>query len=71
MNLSEAQLAKAKQEAKDLLEYSIVVLCATLGIDVSTIDGSYEHDLPESHPEYASHESLKRQVANHTSISGS
>lgn len=71
MNLTEAQLAKAKQEAKELLEYSIGVLCMTLGIDVSTINGSYDHDFVEGHSEYAAHESLKRQVANYVLISGS
>ena len=71
MNLSEAQLAKAKQEAKELLEYSIGVLCMSLGVDVSTIDGSYEHDFAEGHSEHAAHESLKRQVANYVLISGS
>ena len=71
MNLTEAQLAKAKQEAKKLLEHSIGVLCMSLGVDVSTIDGSYDHDLPEGHSEYAAHEALKRQVANYVLISGS
>lgn len=70
MNLSEAQLAKAKQEAKELLEYSIAVLCAALNVDISTIDDSYEHDFSETHSEYAAHESLKRQVANYVLISG-
>lgn len=71
MNLSEPQLAKAKQEAKELLEYSIGVLGIALGVDVSTIDGSYDHEIPEESLEYASHESLKRQVANYILISGS
>jgi hypothetical protein len=70
MNLTEAQLAKAKQEAKELLEYSIGVLCMTLGVDVSTINDSYDHDFVEGHSEYAAHESLKRQVANYVLISG-
>jgi len=71
MNLSAAQLAKAKQEAKELLEHSIALLCFSLNVDASAIDNSYDHDLPEGHAEYAAHESLKRQVANHTSISNS
>lgn len=71
MNLSEAQLAKAKEEAKKLLEYSIGVLCMTLGVDALTIDESYDHGLAEGHSEYAAHESLKRQVANYLLISGS
>jgi hypothetical protein len=70
MNLSAEKLAKAKQEAKELLEYSIGVLCVSLNVDPSTIDGSYEHSFPDSHPEYAAHESLKRQVANYILISG-
>ena len=70
MNLSEAQLAKAKQEAKELLEHSIGVLCFLLGVNVSAIDGSYDHDLAEGDSEYDTHESLKRQVANHTLITG-
>ena len=40
-------------------------------VDVSTIDGSYEHDFAEGHSEHAAHESLKRQVANYVLISGS
>jgi hypothetical protein len=43
----------------------------SLGVDVSTIDDSYDHDLPEGHSEYAAHESLKRQVANYVLISDS
>ena len=71
MNLSESQLTKAKQEAKELLEHSIGVLCIALGIDVSTINGSYDHNFAENNLEYAAHESLKRQVANYALLSGS
>lgn len=70
MNLSGAQLAKAKQEAKELLEYSIALLCFSLNVDISTIDDSYQHGVAEGHSEYAAHEALKRQVANYALISG-
>ena len=69
MNLSEAQLAKAKQEAKELLEYSIAVLCMALNVDVSTIDDSYDHNVLEGQTDYMAHESLKRQVANYALLS--
>ncbi len=69
MNLSEAQLIKAKQEAKELLEYSIAVLCLTLNVDSSTIDDSYNHSIPETQGDYAAHESLRRQVANYVLLS--
>ena len=69
MNLSEAQLAKAKQEAKELLEYSIAVLCMALNVDVSTIDDLYDHNVLEGQTDYAAHESLKRQVANYALLS--
>ncbi len=70
MNFSEAQISKAKQEAKEILEHSIAILCMLLNIDVSAIGDSYNHDFPEGHSEYAAHESLKRQVANYSLISG-
>jgi len=69
MSLSPQKLAEAKQEAKDLLEYSITVICSVLGVDVSSISGSYTHSVPESDISFSSHESLRKQVENLIALS--
>jgi hypothetical protein len=64
MALSAEQLSKAKNEAIAHLEYSINVLAASLGVDVSEIGDSYEHGLPENDVMYRSHEVLRKHVDN-------
>lgn len=69
MALSPQKLAEAKQEAKDLLEYSITVICSVLGVDESSISGPYTHSVPESDILFSSHEALKKQVENLIALS--
>jgi len=64
MPLSQEQLNKAKAEAVAHLEYSINVLCNSLGVDVTSIDDVYVHDVAEGEALYLTHELLKKQVAN-------
>jgi hypothetical protein len=64
MALSEEQMLKAKSEATSHLEYSISVLAAALGVDISTIDYPYEHGFPETDLMFKSHELLKKHVSN-------
>lgn len=64
MALSPEQMLKAKTEATSHLEYSISVLAAALGVDISTIEHPYEHDFPETDLMFKSHELLKKHVSN-------
>ena len=64
MPLSQEQLNKAKAEAISHLEYSINILCNSLGLDVASIDDVYIHDVVEGEPLFLTHELLKKQVAN-------
>lgn len=64
--LSAERLAQAKEEARDLLEYSIYILCMTYGVDIESIGDSY--DIPFALTEYNgtdynNHVSLQKQVA--------
>ena len=64
MPLSQEQLNKAKAEAVAHLEYSINILCNSLGVDVTSIDDAYAHEVVEGEPLFLTHELLKKQVAN-------
>lgn len=64
MALSAEKLAEAKQEAVDLLEYSITVLASSLGVNLNSLSHPYVHDAQEGDTNYDSHEALKKQVAN-------
>lgn len=67
MSLTADQMAKAKAEAKELLEYSIFVSAATLAVDLDAIDGEYQNpyeSMKESNADlFESHESLRLQIA--------
>ena len=64
--LSAERIAEAKEEARDLLEYSIYALCVLLGVDIESIGDSY--DIPFTPTaynvaDYNNHDSLRQQVA--------
>lgn len=65
ISLTTEELAKAKAEAKELLEYSIFVTAATLAVDLEAIDGEYLNPFSkdESGALWESHESLRLQIA--------
>jgi len=63
MALSDAQVAKAQADARAFLEYSIIGLCACLGIPVTSIGDSYDNPVTEDDEFYIVHDALSRQVA--------
>ena len=70
MTLSQEQLNKAKAEAVSHLEYSINILCNSLGVDVTSVNDVYVHDVVEGEPLFMTHELLKKQVANLALLTG-
>ena len=63
MALTAEQVAAAKAEAKEFLEYSTQVLCLSLGIDPTTVTASYTNPVASGEPLHESHECLKVQLA--------
>jgi hypothetical protein len=63
MALTAEQTAKAQAEAREFLEYSILVLCSALGVSVSGLGDTYEVPVPEGDEYYEAHVALSRQVA--------
>lgn len=63
MALSAAQIAQAKSEAQDFLEYSIFVLCTFLEVDPETATSAMEVPVTEEDPNYYNYVSLKRQLS--------
>lgn len=72
ISLSPEQIAKAKAEAKELLEYSIFVTAATLAVDLEAVDGEYENPFTEGESVdnslFWAHESLRLQIQAFNSI---
>ncbi|MBF83045.1 MAG: hypothetical protein CL489_01070 [Acidobacteria bacterium] len=62
MALTEAQAAAAKADAKEFLEYSIQVLCLTLGVDTADVSSSYAIPVAESDSSYSAHQAILRQA---------
>jgi len=67
MALSLQRIAQAKADAELFLEYSIVLLASTLGVDVAAIGDSYINPLTATdnddlNRDYYNHERLRRQV---------
>ncbi len=62
MALTEAQVAAAKADAKEFLEYSIQVLCLTLGVDTADVSSSYAIPVAESDSSYSGHQAILRQA---------
>lgn len=63
MALSAENIAFAKEEAQDFLEYSIYVLCTFLEVDIATASSAMEIPVAESDPNYYNYVSLKRQLS--------
>lgn len=63
MALSAEQTAKAQAEAREFLEYSILVLCSCLNIAVETLEDPYTVPVDETDEYYEAHLALSRQVA--------
>lgn len=62
MALTAEQIAKAQEEAREFLEYSVFKIGLTLGLLPEDISGSMIVPVEEGHPEYASYQSLIRQA---------
>ena len=62
MALTEAQVTAAKADAKEFLEYSIHVLCSTLGVDTADVSSSYAIPVAESDITYSAHQAIVRQA---------
>jgi hypothetical protein len=63
MALTVEQVAAAKAEAKEFLEYSTQILCHTLGVDPATVTASYTNPVAVDDAFYESHECLRIQLA--------
>jgi len=63
MALTVEQVAAAKAEAKEFLEYSTQILCYTLGVDPATVTASYTNPVAVDDAFYESHECLRIQLA--------
>jgi|TARA_B100000029_G_scaffold496733_1_gene563415 hypothetical protein len=63
MALTDAQVAAAKAEAKEYLEYSTQVLCLALGVDPATVTASYTNPETSGTEFYVAHECLRKQLA--------
>lgn len=62
MALSAAQIASAKDEAREFLEYSIYALCVMLGVNVAEVDSTYVIPVDSSDETHVLHLALQRQV---------
>ena len=63
MALTAEQVAAAKAEAKEFLEYSSQVLCQILGVDPTAVTASYTNPVASGDALYESHECLRIQLA--------
>lgn len=63
MALSAEQTAKAQTEAREFLEYSILVLASILGVSLEAIDSEYVVPVAEGDEYYEGHLALSRQIA--------
>ena len=62
MALTEAQVAAAKADAKEFLEYSIQVLCLTLDVDTADVSSSYAIPVAADDITYSAHQAIVRQA---------
>lgn len=71
MALSEEQKQKAREEARQYLEYSIYVLALSLGINPEELDENFENpETPESDmARYKSFNNLIRQIESLSRLS--
>ena len=52
MALSEAEINAAKADAKEFLEYSLQVLCLSLGMDPADASSSFTNPVASDDPSY-------------------
>lgn len=62
MALTEEQIARAKSEAREFLEYSLFTIGVSLGVMPEDISSSLVIPVGENDPEYWSYTSLIRQA---------
>jgi hypothetical protein len=63
MALSEKDILRSKEEARDFLEYSIFTLATLLGVDIADVSGDMIIPVSTDHHEYVYYESLKKQAS--------
>lgn len=64
MALTAEQETAAKASAKSYLEYSIYVLCVSLGLDPSSANHPYTNPVASGTWSHDAHECLKEQLAS-------
>ena len=62
MALSEAEITAAKADAKEFLEYSLQVLCLSLGMDPADASSSFTNPVASDYPSYNAYQSVIRQA---------
>ena len=62
MALTEAQVIAAKADAKEFLEYSLQVICYSVGVDPAEVSSSYTIPVAASDPSHSAHQSIVRQA---------
>jgi len=63
MALTAEQIAEAKREAIEFLEYSIYTVTLLVGMVAEEVSGSMVIPVDENHPSYPSYVALKEQAA--------
>lgn len=62
MALTEAQVTAAKADAKEFLEYSIQVLCLSLGMDPAEASSSFTIPVADTDLSYNAYQSVVEQA---------
>lgn len=62
MSLSEEAASRARSEAIDFLEHSIVTLSAILGESIDDVSGDMEIPVPATDANFPYYEALKKQA---------
>ena len=62
MALTEAQVTAAKADAKEFLEYSIQVLCLSLGMDPAEASSSFAIPVADTDGFYIAYQAVVRQA---------
>ena len=62
MALTEAQVTAAKADAKEFLEYSIQVLCLSLGMDPADASSSFVIPVTADDASYVAYQAVVRQA---------
>ena len=62
MALSEPEIERAMEEAREFLEYSIFTLGILMGVNFDELSSGMEIPVQPDHYEYPLYESLKKQV---------